>query len=196
MPCRRGKAFPRRRSWGSVALPGSRRRLVVVVAVGGALLAAAVLASTGAPAPALPPSARWSARDTVLGEGQGFLREGEAWVGNVNVRSLALREMVALLSWQEDAPGSAPDEFTLELVPPPGLFAGPVAEGSGGTLEVRVPVYARPPLGAPQIGVGSWAVRVYLRSAGDSATLGILPGAPDSGNPFHLAVTGTVWERS
>lgn len=162
------------------------------------LVAATLGAGTGLPGEVARPVAQqslpWTLRTAVLGEGGQTLGEGEAWVGQVPVRSLVLREMVATLTWEDDAPGSSPDEFTLELVPPAGLMAGPVAEGSSGTLEIRMPVYRTPPPRGPELGVGQWSVRVYLRSAGDASTLGVLPGLPDEGNAFALNVSAVVFE--
>lgn len=128
-----------------------------------------------------------------LGAGGAQLGQGQAWVGQVPVGSLALRDVTATLTWTDDAPGSAPDEFTLELVPPAGLSAGAPAEGAGGTLEVRVPVYPRPPARA-ELGQGQWSVRVYLRDAGDASTMAVLPGALDNGNDFQLVVTASVFQ--
>lgn len=170
-------------------------RTAAAVGVGALLLALAVFAGASPRAPALEPTSTWTLRELALGDGQGSLREGQAWVGSVPVRSLVLHEVVATLTWQDDMPGSAPDEFTLELVPPPGLMAGPAAEGLGGELRVVVPVYREPPERGPEVGAGTWTVRVYLRSAGDASTLGVLPGEFDGGNDFRVRVTARVFER-
>lgn len=177
---RRGRADARPLAWAAAAL----------------LVLAAVVAGAGpppGPGALQPASTLYTTRTLALGDGEARLQEGQAWVGQVPVRSLALRDVVATLTWEDDAPGTAPDEFTLELVPPAGMLAGPAAEGAGGLLEVRVPVYRSPPERA-ELGVGPWNVRVYLRDAGDASTAGVLPGLPDGGNGFRLAVTATVFE--
>jgi hypothetical protein len=168
----------------------------VAWALAALVLLGTLVAGAGPQAPTtLAPTALPTTRLVTLGEAEGQLGEGDAWVGQVPVRALALREVVALLTWEDDAPGTSPDAFTLELVPPAGMEAGPVAEGAGGSLEIRVPVYRTAPPQRVEWGLGDWSLRVYLRSAGDGSTLGLAPGMPDEGNAFHLQVTATAWHR-
>lgn len=177
-----------------MTLPWRRGAFAAAALLAGALLVLGFAGALQGPLPGpLAPARAFAVQSVELGSGEGLLTEGQAWIGQVPVRSLLLRDVTAALTWTDDEPGSAPDEFTLELVPPEGILPGPPAEGAGGTLEVRVPVYASPPPRA-ELGVGAWNVRVYLRSAGDGSTLGLLPGALDEGNDFHLAVTASVFE--
>jgi hypothetical protein len=196
VPHRPGKAFARARASAYVS-PAAPPRPLLAAGLAALVVGLAAWAALAAAPHALPTAAPgWRVRDAHLANGQGHLREGEAWVGQVPVQLAFLREMTASLRWEDDQPASAPDEFTLELVPPEGLPAPAPAEGKGGALQLRVLVYAGPPAdAAPVVGTGSWTTRVYLRSAGDASTLGVAPGAPDGGNDFHLAVDAVAWER-
>lgn len=169
-------------------------RTSVAAALVALLLLGTVIAGAGRDTPAaLAPTRLFEVRAVELGRGEAFLGEGDAWIGQVPVANLALRDVTATLTWADDEPGSAPDEFTLELVPPDGLLPGAPAEGAGGSLEIRVPVYRTPPARA-EAGLGQWNLRVYLRSAGDASTMALLPGLPDEGNAFELVVRASVFE--
>jgi hypothetical protein len=171
------------RAW---ALLGLAAAAVVLGLAAGSLL-------PGTPAAEATPPLRWHVEAQQLADGGGYLREGQPWVGQVPVGRLYVRELTATLTWQDDEPGTAPDDFTLELVPPSPLPAFEQVEGSSGTLEQGYTVWREPP-GAPStLGRGAWTVRVYLRDAGDGTTLGVLPGQPDPGNSFHLSVGADAW---
>lgn len=168
---------------------------IVALAMCGALLAlaAGALLPHAREAQAEPAGIAWHLEPRALAEGGAYLRQGEPWVGHVQVGKLYVHELVANLTWQDDQPGSAPDTFTLELAPPDPLPAHETAEGSAGALEQRYAVFASPPDAPGSVGRGGWVVRAYLRDAGDGTTLGVLPGLPDDGNAFHLRVDATVW---
>ncbi len=142
----------------------------------------------------------------------GQTAESAKTEGTVNITQANLTALLFVLTWTDDNPQSAPDEFELIVITPEG--ESQTATGDEGTLSVAFEgLSARPTIttvtarsasdGEAALaqtytstsGTGTWSFVVRLINAGDqNAPIVGAPITPDTGNPWTLNVEQTSYK--